>query len=146
MERVHIMLVWENDFRTGIEDIDAQHIILFALINQLDININNELPNECVHDTLKAVAYYIDFHFAYEEMLMRQRGFPALEEHLAEHRLLMQTVVHLAAPAAAPDSRRLAFRMRHELMEWMLSHMQADRRFADFCHARHIGEDAPATG
>jgi hemerythrin len=49
------MLTWGDEYRIGNEEMDGEHIILFALLNQLDINIGADRTASCVADLLRAL-------------------------------------------------------------------------------------------
>ncbi len=71
---------FESRFLLGVPAMDRSHREFVDLVNRM------------AESTDAAFAYlYTDLvnhthaHFANEEVLMRQTGFPAIEEHLAEH-------------------------------------------------------------
>lgn len=128
------MLVWEESYRIGVDEMDSEHLILFALLNQLDININNDMSAECVVDVLGALASYIDYHFAHEEALMKSVGFPGLEEHAAQHRVFVAEVARLRDLAGAGDALQAALKVRNFVLNWLLGHILE----TDAHYARHM--------
>lgn len=137
------MLAWEQGYKIGQWDMDAEHLILFSLLNQLDININADLAAECVGDVLTALDAYIDYHFAHEEALMKAWDYPGLDQHSAVHRQFMVQVGHLRQEVATGDVIRGALKIRGFVLEWLLSHiMETDVDYARFIAERSAKESA----
>lgn len=130
------MLVWENDYKIGNADMDAQHLILFALLNQLDVNINSDRAGECLDDVLNALAGYIDYHFAHEEALMKAWGYPGLDAHAQEHVAFVAEVKHLQAQVTGSNPLAAALKVRGFVLNWLLSHILA----VDLDYAKFIAE------
>lgn len=131
------MLAWEQGYKIGQWEMDAEHLILFSLLNQLDININADLAEECVHDVLAALDAYIDYHFAHEEALMKAWGYPELESHSAKHHEFMAEVARLRQVVKDGDTLRGALKVRGFVLEWLLNHiMETDVDYARFVAAK----------
>lgn len=80
---------WNSRFETGIEDIDAQHQALFAALNQVAEAFRAGISGAHVQAGLDALLAYALEHFQTEETYMRERAYPGLAEHVAEHRRLV---------------------------------------------------------
>ena len=127
------MLAWEHGYKIGQWEMDAEHLILFSLLNQLDININADLADECVYDVLAALDAYIDYHFAHEEALMKAWDYPHLESHSALHHQFMNEIARLRALVKGGDMMRGALKVRGFVLEWLLNHiMETDVDYARF--------------
>ena len=127
------MLVWEDGYKIGQDEMDAEHLILFSLLNQLDININADMAHDCVADVLSALGAYIDYHFAHEEALMKAWGYPGLEAHSAKHHEFMNEVSRLRQQAEGADMLKAALKVRGFVLEWLLSHiLEVDVDYASF--------------
>jgi hemerythrin len=127
------MLAWEDGYKINHDDMDAQHLILFALLNQLDININSDLAEECVTDVMGALEAYIDYHFAHEEALMQSYGYPGLEGHTALHKEFSREVARLREAAKDGDMLKAALKLRGFVLEWLLGHiLEVDAEYSRF--------------
>ncbi|OJX71755.1 hemerythrin family protein [Magnetospirillum sp. 64-120] len=135
------MLAWEHGYKIGQWEMDAEHLILFSLLNQLDININADLAEECVHDVLTALDAYIDYHFAHEEALMKAWGYPGLDQHAALHHQFMVEISRLRQSIDSEDILRGALKVRGFVLEWLLNHIME----TDVEYARFIAEKAKKT-
>lgn len=129
------MIPWNDEYKVGMKELDGQHLILFSIINQIDINIAAERTGDLIEDVLSALTAYVSYHFAFEEALMRQHGYPRLAEHIASHRRLSQTLDELAAGQRMTDVAQ-AVRIRKFAIDWLVDHiMQDDAEFADLVKA-----------
>lgn len=78
-------MLWQPEFALGEETIDAQHQQLFALLDKLYGAISSGERKEFLQMTFLFLADYAKDHFAYEEALMEESGFPDAAMHRAEH-------------------------------------------------------------
>lgn len=125
------MFEWDNDYKIGISEIDGEHLVLFSLLNQLEVNINSEKAEECVEDVLSALLSYVGFHFENERQLMEKAGYPALDAHLAEHVRFVEKVHELQAEGAPGLAR--ALHLRQFVLDWLLAHiLGSDAAYARF--------------
>lgn len=136
------MFVWEEGYRIGNEEMDAEHLILFALLNQIDININADMAAD-VADVLTALDSYIDYHFAHEEALMKAWAYPGLEEHSAKHHEFMNELARLRALVRSGDVMTAAMKLRGFVLTWLLEHiMTVDADYARFIAATKAAKTA----
>jgi hemerythrin len=134
------MLVWEQAYKIGNEEMDAEHLILFSILNQLSTNINADQADECIGDVLGALGSYIDYHFAHEEALMKAWGYPGLDEHAAKHHDFMAEVSRLRHEAETANTLEAALRVRSFVLEWLLGHiLETDANYARFIAAKAKG-------
>ena len=117
------MLVWESAYRIGEKEMDSQHLMLFALVNQLDNNINQEMAAECIGDVLGALESYIAYHFAQEEALMRSWGYPHLDAHVATHEDFIAKVAALRESVLTENPLHSAIKARGFVLDWLLGHI-----------------------
>ncbi|NWJ42390.1 MAG: hemerythrin family protein [Geothrix sp.] len=81
--------VWSSRYETGIDTIDTQHRALFDALNQLTEAFRTGTSEEHVKAGLNALLAYALEHFQTEEAYMRERAYPGLAAHLAEHERLV---------------------------------------------------------
>lgn len=128
-ERMEPEIEWSDAYDTGLPEIDAQHRALAQLVNRIsDRSGRSEALASVLH-----VFRYAREHFATEELLMRQIGFPGLEKHLLEHRELIAALANAADGTFATAQEIRAF--KGFLANWLLDHIaQSDleiRRYLD---------------
>lgn len=131
------MLIWEEGYKIGHAEMDSEHLILFSILNQLDVNINNDKADDCIADVLGALGSYIRYHFTHEETVMRDAGYPRLEEHAAMHRAFVDEIEGLRAELGGDDQLRAALKLRAFVLDWLLDHiMTVDADYARFVAER----------
>ena len=84
---------WKEEYSLGIESVDSQHKQLILMVSQLHKAMMLGKAKEVLAEILDKLIRYTDTHFAHEEQLMRQKNYPRLSTHAAEHRRLT-TVAH----------------------------------------------------
>ena len=116
---------WNEDFESGLADMDVQHRYIFALIqrvNQLDDATNKD----ALQDAAEEIARLAICHFGCEEKLMRAYEYPDADRHIREHEKLLD-VVREFQRAKEYSAHHLAL----FLCNWLVSHtMLEDRRLA----------------
>ncbi len=131
------MLVWEDSYRIGNEEMDSEHLILFAILNQISINIDADMAASCLNEVLGALEAYISYHFAHEEALMRAWGYPGLESHSESHRRFIEDVARMRSAALVSSGHEAAMRLRFFVLDWLLNHiLETDADYASFIAAK----------
>jgi len=80
-----VTINWVSRYETGIAEIDAQHIRLFEVVNEL---IESFRRGDLDGQVTGMVDYLVTFtreHFRNEEAWMERQGYPGLEVHRKEH-------------------------------------------------------------
>lgn len=127
------MLVWEDGYKTGIDEMDAEHLVLFALLNQLDVNINDDSAGACLGDVMNALDAYVEYHFAHEEALLKAWNYPGLTAHAALHHRFRQDVARLRGQALTGGAHQAALKVRAFVLDWLLGHiLEKDVAYASF--------------
>lgn len=126
------MFVWEDGYKIGQEEMDAEHLVLFALLNQLDININDDRAGDCLNDVLNALGAYIHYHFAHEEELMRAWNYPNLAAHAVVHQEFINKLSSLREQMGG-DALKAALKVRSFVLDWLLGHiLETDVEYVTF--------------
>ena len=84
------LLEWRDEFETGIAEVDFEHRGLFDLINSL-YSAEGVASVEAT-DVLGRIHTAISAHFALEEKVMREAGYPLLAVHKADHEDLLDEI------------------------------------------------------
>lgn len=106
---------------------DRQYKHLFTLVNDLHHAIVSGHGRDQVGPVLKELARYTVDHFAMEEALMRERGYPELGRHRGKHEALKAEVVALIGrfdqgEAALPST------LSRFLADWVTQHIKEEDR------------------
>lgn len=127
-------LIWQDELSVGIAGMDEHHKSFIELLARM----NDASPAELAEQFQRFLGHLAE-HFAYEERLMEEHGFPALREHRGEH---------LRVLAEARDMERLVNRgrtamvqgyVRERVPEWFLLHRNTmDMATAAFLRGKGI--------
>ncbi len=124
---------WEENFSIGIPEIDKQHMIILECIAVLQDAVKNRNERagwSAVHSILGQLNAYVRMHFASEEELMRQFGYPGLSDHIDEHLQFMQDLIALQQKSRTDD---IAHELHAFLDSWWHEHvMERDRHYVPF--------------
>lgn len=121
-------LEWKDSYSVGDARIDGQHQRMFELANTM-YNAQDQAAQR-----LAAMRLYqhVREHFAEEEALMRQVGFPQYAEHVESHNRMLADLNSVSQKIgkneASPDA------IRALLMDWALNHIA----FADVQVAGYV--------
>ena len=113
---------WKDRFNIGYKDIDDQHKVLLALLNDLIDIIDQGGTAEAVSAIFHRLCSYALTHFAHEEDFMRAAGYPGLERQESEHATFVQQVLAFNQ-AFDPSDPRLLEETQSFLREWYLDHI-----------------------
>ena len=80
-----ILFEWDEEFNTGIPEIDKQHKALVSLLNSLFNMMREGKAKTEVPEALNQLAAYCEVHFKTEEAFVVQYSFPETETHKAYH-------------------------------------------------------------
>ncbi|MDO4268505.1 MAG: bacteriohemerythrin [Eubacteriales bacterium] len=136
--------VFDDSLITGDEMIDTQHKELIGRINKLLLLCENEKParREAV-ETLDYLADYTEFHFAAEEKLQEEIGYPGLAEHKKKHEELRQVVRDLYSMLEDEEGPSEAFveQVNENVTKWLYNHIKGfDRSVAEYRFMRNNEE------
>jgi hemerythrin len=112
---------WDNSFSVGIPSIDAQHQRLFDLVNELFDGVKH-VNHSVIERVLGELVEYTVSHFAFEEKLLADNGYPEEKEHLAKHRKLVESVSAFVKEFESGESM-VDFRLLNFLRSWLAGHI-----------------------
>ena len=71
--------------KVAFDEMNAVHAEEVELLNRIETLLDAEAPEAELSDTIEDLFEHTRVHFANEERLMREVGFPAYDMHKAEH-------------------------------------------------------------
>lgn len=90
------LLSWNNDYRIGNGQIDAEHRELFSRINAF----SSARDKICRVTCAMRLYQYIRVHFEHEEALMRTLHYPEIDAHIQQHHALISQLNGIATRIA----------------------------------------------
>lgn len=120
MESFH----WDEYYVTGLDEVDAQHMRLVAMINRLGNFVADagEAHTGEIATILKELGDYAVYHFTEEEALMAEAGLDQRHRstHRRQHQSFADEVARLASDAQSSD--RLGHLLKY-LVNWLAYHI-----------------------
>ena len=86
------LIVWREDFCTGIPGVDFEHEHLISQINEIYAMIDGGAGKEDILNALGDIYGSISAHFALEEKMMETHKYDEYEAHKANHELLLNDI------------------------------------------------------
>jgi len=123
----------------GVDEIDAQHRELFDRIRALLEASRNRRSREEVVRILEFLGHYVIDHFAVEEGMMQQAGYPRLDGHRAEHRQFVKELEILRHELKSEGPSGLfVIRVGNRVTGWLREHIyRTDRLLGEWLRAQH---------
>ena len=123
---------WSDEYSIGLEAIDAQHMALIELVNDLWRAIASNAPVEVSQRLLERLEHYTVAHFGAEETMMRALEYPDFAAHKLAHAKFVHRIQterqHLL------QGKKLSLDILHFLRDWLVNHiLVSDRAYARFC-------------
>jgi hemerythrin len=132
------LFTWNDDLCVGVEEIDNQHRKLVQLINGLHNHMLAGDAREIMGKVLDRVIEYTGFHFATEEHLMKEHGYPLAAAHLHEHEKLVATATDLQTRLNSGHALITAETMIF-LKEWLYHHiMESDKLLGKHLNSKGV--------
>ena len=131
------MAFWRPDLATGIPAIDEQHRDLLAWIAELEAAAHAGDVDHA-EDMLGYLERYAAEHFATEERVMWELGYPELNEHWSLHlAFAMELAQRKDEHETNPSRAALLVDLGRWMDRWLNEHvLQADAQMARFVRAR----------
>lgn len=115
---------WSEAFATGVERIDEQHRMLFSIVGDYRLALDEGRGAQSYPLLLDVLADYSRAHFAFEEKCMVEYQCPAAEQNSRAHagylRLLAEYQARYAESGFRPEDARALVDV---LGEWLTSHI-----------------------
>jgi hemerythrin len=122
-----ITFEWDETYAVGNDDIDEQHKKLFTLAKSVSDMTDAKQVKSHIMDLFK----YTREHFCAEEQMMKQIGYPKLDEHKELHEELITKLSNLSTPSFDTDQSISQF--QKFVYDWLVDHiMNHDKEYFHF--------------
>ncbi|MBE2886467.1 bacteriohemerythrin [Geobacter anodireducens] len=119
------LISWSDSLSVKVKQFDDQHKKLVDMVNQLFDAMKAGKGNQVMGGILKSLIQYTQTHFAAEERVLKQHGYPDLEAHKKEHNALVMQVLDLQKQLQEGKSV-LTQHVMTFLRDWLSKHIQGD--------------------
>ncbi len=129
---------WDPSCSVNVAELDQQHQQLFSAVAELEQALRAGRADAVINNMLQTVIEHTITHFAAEERLMEQCGFPGLDAHRRDHQELCQklTMFNLSNLAGGPDVPAALLAL---LQDWLREHiLKTDKEYSSFLNNRGV--------
>ena len=132
------IVTWCDDYNVNVEEIDTQHQEMLELVNKLHSSVEACIDKNILKDLLVELVECTRIHFSTEEQLMEKYGFYEREEHLNEHRILLQHMIDLVAVVSR--GKYPTFYSDYDIStDWALNHItDFDKSLGAFLNSKDV--------
>lgn len=130
-----VFLPWTPAHRIGISRFDLEHQHMAELVNQLHTLMVIKRDRVAADQLSDLLLQATRTHFASEEALLGELGYPSCEAHTLEHSKLIDELRDLQRQFKAGTISALA--MPTFLRKWLLEHIEThDRKYVEFLRSK----------
>lgn len=133
------LMMWTPEMSVSVKVLDEDHKKLIDMINTLHEGIASGEPQAALEAVLEGLLRYTKFHFAREEKILAQAGFPQSAAHTSEHNLLSRRVMNLQSRFECGQSAEMSLEAMRFVKNWLTDHiLGSDMTYGAFLNARGI--------
>lgn len=121
---------WKSKYSLGIEEIDAQHKLLLGHFAKITAAVLENAAWSEVHYLIVDLRKFAEFHFEFEEALMRLYGYHRSAEHATTHREFFEQLDRIERSSIVATVKHEVVRF---LCDWLTKHiLVVDRDYAQY--------------
>lgn len=131
------MYTFKDEFRTGIESIDQEHMKLFEIADRAyETLMDDFIPDkyDYIVEILGELKDYAEFHFKNEEEYMMSIRYKKFISHKAEHVEFMDKIASYDLSEVDERQREVILELLEFLNDWLVHHIVENDKL--------IGQDA----
>lgn len=129
------MFKWNENYETGIREIDVQHRKLIDIGAKLEdmLHAGDSLDYyDYILETIEELKDYTEYHFSYEEKRMEETGYPELEMHRMEHLYFIKRINKVSTEDIDSHQVGIIMETLQFLAKWLFSHiLKEDMKYVD---------------
>ena len=126
------LIIWDDFYSVGCEEIDNQHKKLANLINDLYDAYQNNRASEIFENILSELKEYTIYHFSTEEKYFEKYNYPFTEEHKIEHQNFVKKVLEFSNRYSHKD-KLVIYDVMLFLKDWLLNHiLGSDKKYSEY--------------
>lgn len=131
------LIQWSQMLSVGVTQFDNEHKKLVDMLNNLHDAMKAGKANDVVGKILDGLISYTGTHFAAEERLMTQHGYPNLTKHKGEHAALVKQALDIQKDFKA--GKALPQNLLQFLKDWLMKHIAGeDKQYGPFLNGKGI--------
>jgi hemerythrin len=125
--------IWDNSYKTGVAEMDCEHVMLFSLYNQLCSVMDTGKHAEALEDIINALITYTRMHFAHEEQYMERVGYAGADDHKESHHEIVMRINRLYDSFEDNGPFAVAHDLKAITFSWLAGHiLKVDKAYGEF--------------
>ncbi len=134
-----MLLLWTENLRVGVDELDQDNKKLVAQVNALHGAIQAGASKKLLKGVLDELEDYAWRHCTSEEVAFLETGYPDAATHTAEHEELREMVGRMKQQRGGGLDANLSVDLMNLIYFWITNHIyRADRKYAEFIRMRGI--------
>ena len=132
---------FDAKYQVGVEQIDREHRQLFEIVARVydSLEARDDKAQSLIRAAAAELLDYTATHFASEEGLMAQAGYPDLAAHREQHEHLLTRARDMEMRVELDDSY-VPVELSQFITRWLVEHIEAaDHRFGEFVASSKAG-------
>jgi hemerythrin len=126
---------WSPNLSVGVEELDADHLELIEVLNQLDVEVSCAAGHDAISQTLNKLILRTETHFQREEEIMTREEYPEAEHHAEIHRALSEEIQEFRKEFVA--GMEIGPEITEFIKRWLISHiMESDKHLGGYLVGR----------
>ncbi len=120
------MYVFKDEYRTGIESIDQEHIKLFEIADRAyEVLVDEFIPDkyDYIVEILNELTDYAATHFKHEEEYMMSIRYKKLISHRAEHVEFIDKISQYDLSEVDENQKGIILELLEFLNDWLIHHI-----------------------
>lgn len=131
-------LVWGDEYKINISEVDAQHKKLFEMVNDLHHALKIGKGREMLGDILSRLMIYCDTHFITEERYMKDYAYPEYIQHKTQHEELTKKTKDFYEMFKTNKSD-ITLELMDFLKKWLHNHiLGVDKKFGVYLASKGV--------
>jgi hemerythrin len=133
------LMTWNDKLSVGVAALDNVHKKLVSLLNELFDAMNSGHGKDALGKILDGLIEYTKFHFAHEEKLFAQTGYPESDAHKQLHADFARQVLEVQQKYKSGATGTLSLEVMRFLKSWLMDHIQGtDMKYGPYLNGKGI--------
>lgn len=121
-----MIIDWNEDVTSGIEEIDRQHKQIINQLNHIVFLFESPDSSKDLITCLLEFSKLIQEHFDYEENLLSEYGYKGLKDHKAGHEEITDLINSVIMPAMLDDEAEIPAEPLISIVRWFEKHLKTE--------------------
>ena len=116
---------WDKSISVDNKELDEQHIRLFEFTNNLLQKYHEKSDYDVVLSALNSLVDFSIYHFKHEEYILKERGYPKIENHIKLHDSFRDKIVEFKTLLESGDEEVMDVIIIY-LIDWIKNHTHVE--------------------